>query len=71
MARPPRIPEWLDRALDMWVAGATSYDIAAEIGVAQSTVSKQISAARKRGDKRAVVRRVGTYRKPRRPAGEG
>jgi len=64
MARPPRIPEWLDRAL-MWAAGATSYDIAAEIGVAQSTVSKQISAARKRGDRRAVVRRVGTYRKPR------
>ena len=65
MARPPRIPEWLDRALDMWVSGATSYDIAAEIGIAQSTVFKQISKARKRGDKRAVERRVGTYRKPR------
>mgnify|MGYP002623111852 CR=1 FL=1 len=51
MARPPRIPEWLDRALDMWVSGATSYDIAAEIGVAQSTVSKQISKARNEADR--------------------
>lgn len=65
MPRPSRVTQRArESALDAWADGATAPEIGAELGISARSVLKIVSAARKQGDARAVVRNPGASWRP-------